>query len=514
MSEIEQIKEPGEGVQMTANFSVGNLGLGALGTAAFPMLSLPPMGPLGVAPEVVLPEFTREELVNALAYSPNALNRMAQKLTAYNPDALIQNKGYGEMDRLRTMAVYMTPLHLLVASTLCKEWSIRAKVNGKIADSTNPRFEAAMMCQRFINYCCRNIMDIESGYDRQDFREVVSAALENGTHIGHSVQEIQYRSIQEGEFKGKLGLQRIIYRPHQNVRFALDPRTDQIRYINIFTPLGGWNSEIRRDKFIIYTFRKQKGLPYGWGLSRVCYKHTHAIDILTRLLGDALQRFGMGFLKATVTNPSPEFIAKVQSLLNNVANGQPLVLTPDIGVELLSLAGGGLDPIEKAMRYHGEQISSHILGQTLTTSTGGSAGSYALASVHQGTQKYFTGFPRRDIEVEFEHQLFTQLIVKNFGIEYMDCVPALDLGVYDHEEAAIVAGYTGVFIDKGVMNPNETQIRDRAVLSPYDPSTPKASILPDKVQERITVMENPDGSKVTTKDSGDSGSSSGSGGGE
>ena len=114
------------------------------------------------------------------------------------------------------------------------------------------------------------------------------------------------------------------------------------------------------------------------------------------------------------------------------------------------------------------------------------------------TQKYFTGFPRRDIEIRFEHQAITQLVIKNFGVGDLDCVPSLDLGVYDHEEAAMVADYMKTYIDGGVLNPNEAFIRDRANLPPFDPSTPMESVLPDKKQERIQVQENPDGSQVTT----------------
>jgi phage gp29-like protein len=227
---------------------------------------------------------------------------------------------------------------------------------------------------------------------------------------------------------------------------------------------------------------------------------------VVRLLGEALQRFGMGFLKATVKNPSAAFIATVQKVLLNVANGEPLVITPEIEVELLSLAGGGLDPIQKALQWHGDQISAQILGQTLTTSTGGSSGSYALASVHVGTQKYFTGFPRRDLEVRVEHQAFTQLIIKNMGDEYLDVVPGLDLGVYDHEEAAMVADYLKTGIDGGMFNPNETWMRDRMNVPPYDPATPKESILPDRIQERIVVNESPTAgpgnSKTTNTDTG------------
>ena len=494
---MDEKEEAGNGIQFSSTSSISPVNLGNT-SLAFPTPGMAPLGPFGYAPEPVLPKMTDAELLECLTRSPNAIIRQAMKTSAYNPDALIQAKGYDVLDAMKTMAAYLTPLHLLVACTLHKEWRVVPKVNGKIVDSSNPRYEKAAEIAAFVNYCCQNIVDVKSGYDRQDFRSVIYYMMETGCHIGHSVQEIQYRRIGEGQYKGKLGFQRFVYREAKYVRFNLDPYTDQILSLNLQTPLGGYQNYLEREKFLIYTFRGQKSLPFGLGIARPCYKHTFAIDTLTRLLGDALQRFGMGFLKATVTNPSKEFMTAVQSLLLQVANGQPLVLPPGIDVELLSLAGGGLDPIEKAIRMHMEQISSHILGQTLTTSTGGSAGSYALASVHQGTQKYFTGFPRRDIEVQFELQPFTQLVIKNFGVEYLDCVPGLDLGVYDHEEAAMVANYTGVYVDKGVLNPNEVEIRNRAGLWPYDPNTPSISILPDKKQERITVEENPDGSKVTT----------------
>jgi hypothetical protein len=496
---VEPLEPVPSGIEMSADFSMSPLALGLGNTsAAFPVPGQPLMGPIGLAPERI-PQLTEAEMLEVLTTSTNTLNRQQQKTSAWNPDALIQAKGYDALDAMKTLAAYYTPVHLLVASILFKQWKVVPKVNGKVVDSATPRYAKAAEIADFIQYACQNIMDTKSGYERQDFREVVGYAVETGIHIGHSVQQIQYRRIQEdGPHRNKFGLQRFIQHPAKSVRFNLDPHTDQIRSLNIYSPIGGYYNELAREKFLVYTFRPQNGLPYGLGLARPCYKHAFAIDTLTRLLGDALQRFGMGFLKATVTNPSQDYIQKVQQLLNQVANGQPLVIPDGLIVELLSLAGGGLDPIEKAIRYHGEQISSHILGQTLTTSTGGSSGSYALASVHQGTQKYFTGFPRRDIEIRFEHQLFTQLVILNYGEEYLDCVPGLDLGVYDHEEAAMVADYVKKYIDGGVLNPNEVFIRGLANFPPFDPSTKMESVLPDRIQERITVAETPDGKAAQT----------------
>ncbi len=472
--------------------SAGLLGLLPPNGSLLPPFN-PPLMPLGIGPTPAARELTRNEYLDALLVSNNSMLRQVIATSSYHPDALIQAKGYKVLDSMKTFAAYYTPLHLLVTSALHKEWKIKAKVDGRIVNENHPRFAAAKMVGEFVEHCCQNIVN-EDGWQSQDFQEVIWETLEPGVHLGHSTQEIQYRIISHGKWKGKIGIQRIIYRDPDTIRFNLDPFTDQILSLNCQTPLGGWQNYIPTSKFIQFTFRKQNGLPFGLGVSRACYKHTFAIDTLTRLLSEALQRYGMGFLKATVTNPTDAFICRVEKYLASVNSGKPLVETPDMMFQLIQLSGGALDPIEKAMRYHGEQISAHILGQTLTTSTGGSAGSYALAAVHEGTQKYFTGFPRRRVEVTYEKQLFAQLVRMNFGLDYMDCVPGLDLGVYDLAELAMMADSYKKLVDGGVVHNRESFIRDRMGIPEYDPSTPQEQFLPDKEQLRVNVMQNPDGS--------------------
>lgn len=455
--------------------------------------TMPPLAGIGLQAQPLLPELTRNQLLDALLVSNNSMLRQIIATSSYNPDALIQTKGYDVLDSMKTFAAYYTPLHLLVTSALHKEWKIKAKVDGKIVNENHPRFAIATEIAEFIEHCCQNIVD-EDGWISQDFQDVIWQTLEPGVHYGFSTQEIQYRVISNGKWKGKLGLQRFIYRHPNTIRFNLDPYTDQVKSLNCQTTLGGWQNYIRSEKFIQFTFRKQNGLPFGWGVARPCYKHTFALDTLTRLLNEALQRYGMGFIKATVTNPTDAFICKVEKYLASVNSGKPLIETPDMMMELIQMSGGALDPIEKAIRYHGEQISAHILGQTLTTSTGGSSGSYALAAVHEGTQKYFTGFPRRRVEITFEKQLFAQLVKMNFGLEYMDCVPGLDLGVYDLAELAMMADSYKKLVDGGIVHNRESFIRDRMGIPEYDPSTPQEQFLPDKEQLRVNVNQNPDGS--------------------
>jgi hypothetical protein len=423
-----------------------------------------PTPSIGIQPEPAPPPVSDEMLLAALTLSYDAFQRLAYKTPRFNPDALIQAKGYDAIDALLTMSVYNSPLRLVKMATLYKEpQTLPRYLSPEHAPdrATYDRAqEAADLCRHVVN----NIYDPETG-EHGDLRTVLWYALD-AVHIGFSIQEIIWRYLDSGTYKGKWGLTRFAFRRPKAITFNLDPRTLKVMSLNNFTPLAGWQTNLNLEKFLFYTFQPRDALPYGWGVGRVCYKHTFTIDELIRTWGIGLQRFGTGFLKAETANTSEGARTQLRQLLDNVANGGSLVVPQGLIVELMNLPGGTLSVFANALQYHQDQIVQNILGSTLTTQAGSGEGSYALGGVHADTREYFLAYPRKDIEMLVEKQLYTRIVAYNLGPAYADVVPRHSQGVWNYQELQQLANVRKVYLDAGVIHPAEQFLREEAGMPP------------------------------------------------
>ncbi len=160
---------------------------------------------------------------------------------------------------------------------------------------------------------------------------------------------------------------------------------------------------------------------------------------------------------------------------------------------MLNLPGGALDAFIHPIKYNEEMIAREILGQTLTTGDGGGKSSYALGSVHLGTEEFFRAFPRRDLEEAIRNQLYFWLVYTNFGEEDLDCVPAHSQGVWNWEEQLMIGKFVETFTNMGYFRPNiDDDYFRKLVGMPFLPTTAEEddqnpAILPDKERVIISV---------------------------
>lgn len=428
--------------------------LGGLGTA--PVMTpagqfLPPPGFIGLPQSPDPPDITNEMLLNAITVSNDAFLNMAFRTPQYHPDALIRDKGWDVIDDMRTMAAYWGPLRLKMYATLYKEREVQPRYMGKMINPDHPQYDRAMQAVDICNYVISNIYNPITGMG-QDFREVLWYML-GACHHGFSVQEKQWRILTDGPYKGKMGLQRIIPRRPKQITFNLDVYTNEIKTINNYTPMGGWQQYLPPRKFLIYTYHPIDGLVYGVGDSRACYKHVFAINELMRLWGVCLQRHGGGFLKGTVNSPSDLSISNARKVLESVQSGGVLITTPAFTADIMNTSGGIVEVFAQALGYHEGCIVSNILGQSLTTRESRGNGGYNLGMVHQNTQEYFISHPRTDVEQLIPVQLFRDIIEYNLGVGYLDVIPGLTMGVWDHDEIQVVANYVKTFAEGGILVP-------------------------------------------------------------
>lgn len=447
------------------------------------MLNTTSLSGPNVPPQPLLPEDRARSFLSAY----DSASRWNFQLASYNPDHLLLTKGYEQMDDMLTMACYASPLALKRYATLYKPWKIRPKLLRR----DDPNYARAIEVAEFVNYALTNIRHPVTNR-AQDFREVLWNTTE-AFHIGFSVQEKIWRVYEDGPYKGKWGLQRIVPKRPRQIGFYLDRDTLELNLIRSWSPGVGFQIG-PVEKFILYTYNSYAGLPYGRGDCRPCYKHVYCINELLRLLGIALELHGVPYHEFQVpAGATEEMIQKVFNLARDIRQGAPCVLLEGIEHRVHMPASNTLDSFLKAIELHHVAIIESILGQSLTMLQGHRSGSYSLGEVHNETQGYFLSFCRRDIEEVFTNDLIRQLVVYNFPEEYHYLSPSLFLGDYDMAERQMIADFLARLVQTGVLSPDEPVIRDEVGLPPRPETdgglTQELATRPTVDSENTTMLE-------------------------
>ncbi len=461
-TEQEFGKAPSFPVDSSGSGGILSIGVGAV-TPAMGQI-LPEPFPTNLQPEPIPTPPTEDDMLRAVTVSQDAWLRAAYRLPEYNPDDLFRQIGYKGINKMLWMSAYSRGIRLKKYASLYRKPSISPAINGKLVGPPDANYDKAKHISDFCDYALANIEDPDTG-EATDFRTSLWYLLD-AIHTGFSVMEKQYRYIENGPWKGNLGLARLVPRYPTQITFNIDPFTNRVTSINNYTPLGGWQSGLPIDKMVMYVYQPTGNLPYGNGDWRQCYKHTISIDILVRSWAIAMQKLGTGLITAKVSNPNDAYIQKVQAILNDVKDGSALVVPVGTDVEVLALNGTNLDIFAEALKWHEDQIIKNILGQVLTTTQGDGSSSYSLGTVHKDTQQYFLAYPRNDIEFVVSKQILKPLIADNFGSDALQYAPVYSLGAFDAAELGMLAQAYNTFITSGVLSPDEEFIRESAGLPP------------------------------------------------
>lgn len=409
------------------------------------------------------------------------------RIAPFNPDAFISSKGYDELDKLWNSAAYAAPFRVLLSALLYKGWHIRPAIQ----DQTDPEFETAQEIAEMLDWHLRNIID--EADNCQDFRQVLKDIARPAIHYGFSATEIEYRYVERGKGRGQWGFKRFSVKEPKQIGFLLDPVNLAVRAIIPYSASAyGAQEPIPPEKVVIHTFQPERGLPYGRGLARVCYKHWWALDTLEKIHAISLEVHGAPNYK--VTGPAANK-AKAKAILDEVqkARASGVVFVPEGYVlDLLQLAPGALETFVSAKTWHTEQIAYAVLLQQLTTSTGKGVGAYALGEIHQHTQEYGLEDERKALEGMALNDISRRWTRYNYGDDAEHLAPRLDLGEWDAAEKKVIADFYATLIDSGVVHPQEPQIRERVNIEPI---TPEARSLMEQKEKldleatQVTIQE-------------------------
>jgi hypothetical protein len=174
--------------------------------------------------------------------------------------------------------------------------------------------------------------------------------------VGFQVSEIEWRLIDTGRFAGRWGLAQIAAKPAKQIGFDLDESTLAVRAFKPYTPLGGYGPPVPIEKALLYTYGPDRGLPYGTGDGRACYKHWFGLDGILKFWLICLERFGGGFFVAQYPAGNPQAQEDAQAALDEIRQGTAAVLPDNVTYTLEQASQGMFAGFKEAADWHKQEI--------------------------------------------------------------------------------------------------------------------------------------------------------------
>jgi phage gp29-like protein len=426
-------------------------------------------------------ELSEAELIRSALGAYDGIYAAQFRLAQYNPDLLTSQKGYGIYDEMLTQAACRAPLNVKRYAVLHKGWSVVPAVS----DPKDIRHDAAKQIADAVTYALSNILDTRTD-EPQDFRSVLFETL-SACWTGFQVTEKEWRVLDEGPYKGLLGFRRFSAKPCQQIGFELDPDSLAVLAIKPYTIGGGYGPPVAPQKVIRYTYNPVKGLPYGQGDGRSCYKHSIRLDATMKWWAVALEIWGIPFIKAKYPSGNKKALADALEVLKLIRQGAPAIFPSDVEADVVAgNAGGVLDVFRTTADWDTQQIARAVLGSTLTSGEGKRSGSLALGKVHESTQDYGLMHVKEDVEAVVTSTVIRRFVRYNFGAAALDLCPRLSLGEWDESDRVKLADMFSKLIGDRVIARRSKFIREELGLPPLDA---EEEAMLDEEDERETEIQ-------------------------
>lgn len=195
--------------------------------------------------------------------------------------------------------------------------------------------------------------------------------------------------------------------------------------------------ELEKDKFIVHTYKARSGHPARAGVLRVCawmylFKNYSIKDWVT-----FAEVYGMPIrLGKYDPSASEDDKAALITTLYQIASDAAGIMPSNADIEIKEAQKTtSIEVFEKLCRYADEQISKAILGQTLTSDSGG--GSYAQSKTHNEVRKDILVADCKSLAATIRRDLLSPLVKFNFGSSAN--VPYLQFDMEDNEDLKMLS---------------------------------------------------------------------------
>lgn len=320
--------------------------------------------------------------------------------TAYNPDVFAMRKGglylYDKMRRDEQIKVCQWIKRLAV---LCSGWDVDPVSDDPVD------VEAA----EFVKDVFKRL--------RGTFDEKVKNIL-SGMDFGYSITEKVWGYIEDGDFRGRIGLKALKTRKPHEWDFDAD------EYGNL-RKKGLWqlNGQYKYDpaKFVVYTHGREFDNWYGMSDLQAAYRAWWSKDIIIRFWNTFLEKYGMGIplLKPKEGKKIDEpMYTTLKNALNNLQATSALSWQEDtIDLSLLESTRRGKETYESAIQLHDRAIARALFSPTgLGFQDESAPGSLARSGKHMEVWLWVMMDLRRITEEVINEQIVPEMVGYNYEV--------------------------------------------------------------------------------------------------
>jgi SPP1 gp7 family putative phage head morphogenesis protein len=321
----------------------------------------------------------------------------------YNPDIFVQRKGGLEIyEKMRRDEQIKSCQWIKRLSVLCSGWDIEPVSQDQVD------VEAA-------DFCKDNLGRLK-GTLEEKIKEILT-----GMDFGFSVSEKVFGFVEDGDFRGKIGLKALKTRKPHRWDFETDAHGN-------LTKDGLWqlNGQFKYEpnKFVIYSHNKEFDNWYGTSDLNAAYRAFWSKDNIIKFWNIFLERFGMGIPRLKPSEPGGKIndpvFTQLKNAIFNLQNASALAWDiPGIDVDILESKRRGTGEYDKAIQYYDRAISRALLQPTgLGMSEDDSkGGSFARSQTHFNLWLWIMLDLRKTVEeTVMNEQVIPDLVNYNFSV--------------------------------------------------------------------------------------------------
>jgi phage gp29-like protein len=333
-----------------------------------------------------------------IASDPSVIaTSLKESITQYNPDSLINRKGYQIIDKMRIDEAVKSALTLKKQAVIAPGWTIEPA-------SDDPKdIEIA----EFVEFALSKMRGSISNMLMQ-----ILLALD----YGFSINEIVWKIYEDGPYKGKVGLTAIKSKKPHYYDFKVDQFGNLDKNGIVVSSIAGGEQELPVSKFIVYTYQKEFSNWYGQSDLRPAYRSWWSKDALIKFWNIYLEKFGQPTAWGRHKQGDATGRSDMQAILDKLQTSTNIVSTiGDFEIELLEGKRDSTGDYKEALHYHDRGIARSILIPD-RLSEAGETGAFSQALVHFDVFLWVVKCLRLDLEeLCMEEQLIRRLVAFNFS---------------------------------------------------------------------------------------------------
>lgn len=319
----------------------------------------------------------------------------------YNPDIFVMRKGgMAVYDKMRRDEQVKACQWIKRLSVLCSGWNVEAASDQPV--DTEP--------SDFVNDCLIRI----PGTLEERIKNILS-----GMDYGYSITEKVWGLINDGNFKGKIGLLALKTRKPHNWDFDTD-QYGNLKPKGLWQLNGQWKYE--PDKFIVYSHNREFDNWYGTSDLQAAYRSWWSKDVILKFWNMFLERFGMGIPylhpgEGRSTIPEPAFTNLKNAIFNLQNNTAIAQQSGEAKLEILESTRRGTGEFDKAIQYYDRAISRALLMPSgLGIADESAPGSLARSQVHFDLWLWIMLDLRKTTEELINEQIIKELVDYNYQV--------------------------------------------------------------------------------------------------